>query len=78
MDALYRQDKAQIDEFGHNIIQLETEADNIKHTFRVNMPNTLMLPVDREDLLKLASESVDKCFSEDRIRNGFALYSELQ
>jgi len=56
MDALYRQDRNQIDEFGHNIIQLETEADTIKQTFRINMPNTLLLPVDREDLLSLFSD----------------------
>ncbi len=29
MDALYRRDRYQIDEFGHNIIQLETEADRL-------------------------------------------------
>ena len=56
MDALYRQDKAQIEEFGQHIIQLETEADAIKHTFRLSMPNTLLLPVDREDLLRLISD----------------------
>ncbi len=56
MDALYRQDRDQIDEFGHNIIQLETEADTIKQTFRLNMPNTLLLPVGREDLLSLISD----------------------
>jgi predicted phosphate transport protein (TIGR00153 family) len=62
MDALYRQDKAQIDEFGQSIIELESEADTIKHTFRLNMPNTLLLPVDREDLLSLISE-------QDRMAN---------
>ena len=56
MDALYRQDKDQIEEFGHDIIALETEADAIKHTFRLTMPNTLLLPVDREDLLRLISD----------------------
>jgi len=56
MDALYRQDRDQIDEFGHNINQLETEADSIKQTFRLNIPNTLLLPVDREDLLNLISD----------------------
>jgi hypothetical protein len=56
MDALYRQDRAETEEFGHNIIQLETEADTIKQTFRLDMPNTLLLPVDREDLLKLISD----------------------
>jgi len=56
MDALYRQNKDQIDEFGHKIIQLETEADTIKQTFLLNMPNTLLLPVGREDLLSLISD----------------------
>lgn len=56
MDALYRQDQAQIDEFGQTIIELETEADEIKQIFRFNLPNTLLLPVDREDLLRLVSD----------------------
>ncbi|MBT8360352.1 MAG: TIGR00153 family protein [Desulfobacterales bacterium] len=56
MDALYRQDRDQMDEFGHKIIELETEADTIKQTFRLNMPYTLLLPVDREDLLSLMSD----------------------
>jgi hypothetical protein len=56
MDALYRQDNDEIEEFAHNIIQLETEADTIKHTFRLNMHNTLLLPVDREDLLRPISD----------------------
>ena len=56
MDALYRQDQDQIDELGQKIIELETEADAIKQSFRLNMPNTLLLPVDREDLLRLISD----------------------
>jgi predicted phosphate transport protein (TIGR00153 family) len=56
MDALYRQDRDQIDELGHKIIQLETEADTIKQTFRFNMPNMLLLPVGRDDLLSLMSD----------------------
>lgn len=56
LDALYRQDKEQISEFAEEIIRLESEADEIKHRFRLNMPNTLLLPVDREDLLRLISD----------------------
>ena len=56
LDALYRKDDEQIKEFGGEIIRLESEADKIKHIFRFNMPNTLLLPVDREDLLKLISD----------------------
>lgn len=55
-DALYRKDSDQLKEYGEKIIRLESEADEIKHTFRFNMPNTLLLPVDREDLLRLISD----------------------
>ncbi len=56
LDALYRQDYEQIKEFGEEIIKLESEADEIKNKFRINMPGTLLLPVDREDLLNLISD----------------------
>ncbi len=56
LDALYRKDYGQLTEFGEEIIKLESEADEIKHTFRLNLPNTLLLPVDREDLLNLISD----------------------
>ncbi len=55
-DALYRKDKDQIEEFAHQIDLLESEADTIKTTFRLNMPTTLLLPVDRKDLLGLISD----------------------
>lgn len=55
-DAMYRKDSEQIQEFAGEIIRLETEADEIKHLFRINMPTTLLLPVDREDLLSLISD----------------------
>ena len=56
LDALYRKDQEQLEEFAAEIIRCETEADEIKNTFRMNMPNTLLLPVDREDLLRLISD----------------------
>jgi len=56
LDALYRKDYEQIKEFAEDIIRLESEADAIKHQFRLNMPNTLLLPVDRKDLLSLISD----------------------
>jgi uncharacterized protein len=52
-DALYRKDLTQVHDFAAQIDQLETEADRIKTTFRLNMPKSLFLPVDREDLLDL-------------------------
>ncbi len=56
LDAVYRKDYVQLKEFAEEIITLESEADEIKHTFRLNMPNTLLLPVDRKDLLSLISD----------------------
>ena len=56
LDALYRKEYEQLAEFGEEIISLESAADLIKHEFRINLPNTLLLPVDREDLLNLISD----------------------
>ena len=56
LDALYRKDQEQLSEYAAEIIRLESEADEIKNIFRLKMPNTLLLPVDREDLLRLMSD----------------------
>ncbi len=56
LDALYRKDYQQLNEFGEEIIEHESNADLIKHEFRINLPNTLLLPVDREDLLNLIAD----------------------
>ncbi len=55
-DALYRKDYEQLKKFAEEIIAIESDADEIKQTFRLNMPNTLLLPVDRKDLLNLMSD----------------------
>lgn len=52
-DALYRKDKQQVFEIAEEIKNLETDADKLKSTFRLNMPKSLFLPVDRKDLLNL-------------------------
>lgn len=58
-DALYKKDEKQLSIFAEEIIKLETEADKIKSTYRLNMPKTLLLPVDRKDLLGLLSDQDD-------------------
>jgi predicted phosphate transport protein (TIGR00153 family) len=55
-DAVYREDNAQVLEFATQIKELETEADKLKSTFRLNMPKSLFLPVDRKDLLNLIGD----------------------
>ncbi|MCW5211795.1 TIGR00153 family protein [Desulfobulbus sp. TB] len=54
--ALYAKDYAEVKKIAMQIDELETTADKLKSTFRLNMPKTLFLPVDRRDLLKLLHE----------------------
>jgi uncharacterized protein len=55
-DAVYREDVSQVADFAGQIKQLETAADKLKSTFRLNMPKSLFLPVDRKDLLSLIAD----------------------
>ncbi|TKB26673.1 TIGR00153 family protein [Desulfopila sp. IMCC35006] len=55
-DAVYREDSASVADFAEQIKLLETEADKLKSTFRLNMPRSLFLPVDRKDLLSLIGD----------------------
>jgi len=55
-DAVYREDQQQVDDFAQQIANLETQADKLKSTFRLNMPKSLFLPVDRKDLLSLIGD----------------------
>jgi predicted phosphate transport protein (TIGR00153 family) len=52
-DALYRNDQEQVADLAAQIDKVETEADKMKSEFRLHMPKTLFLPVDRRDLLTL-------------------------
>lgn len=58
-DSVFKQEQSDIEEISGKIKRLETEADKLKTTFRLNMPKSLFLPVDRKDLLNLIS-SQDK------------------
>lgn len=55
-DAVYREDEEQVGQFASQINDLETQADKLKSTFRLNMPKSLFLPVDRKDLLSLMGD----------------------
>jgi len=52
-DALYKGDQDQVETIAKQIDELETEADKMKSEFRLHMPKTLFMPVDRRDLLTL-------------------------
>ena len=51
--ALSENDREQVVKLARQIDQLETQADKQKSVFRLNMPKTLFMPVDRRDLLNL-------------------------
>lgn len=55
-DAVYREDKQQLVDFATQIKDTETAADKLKSTFRLNLPKSLFMPVDRRDLLSLIGD----------------------
>lgn len=69
-DALYRKNQKEVAEIASEISKLETEADKIKSHYRHNMPKTLLLPVDRKDLLSLIHE-------QDSISDGVEKISQI-
>lgn len=55
-DAVYENKPDAVRDVAERINKRETEADKIKSRYRCSMPNTLLLPVDRKDLLSLINE----------------------
>ncbi len=55
-DAVYREDSSMVSDLAGQISELETAADKLKSTFRLNLPRSLFLPVDRKDLLSLIGD----------------------
>lgn len=51
--AVGRRDYEAVAQIQQRIAQLEDEADSLKTDLRLQLPNTLLLPVDRRDLLEL-------------------------
>ncbi len=54
--ALSQKNQDGVRDFAKQINKRETEADKLKSEYRQNMPKTLLLPVDRKDLLSLIKE----------------------
>ena len=52
-EALCAGDKAKVTEVKDLIFKLEQDADDIKNELRTNLPRSMMLPVDRRDLLEV-------------------------
>jgi hypothetical protein len=75
-DAVYRGDNSLVSDLAGQINQLETEADKLKSTFRLNMPKSLFLPVDRKDLLSLIGDQDKIADSAEDIGKTF-LFREM-
>ena len=69
-DAVYRKDQDDLREIARQIDESETQADKIKSEYRRHMPKTLLLPVDRRDLLNLLNE-------QDGIADGVEKISQI-
>ncbi len=52
-EALSTGDQAKVAVVKDRIFELEQEADNIKNELRAHLPKSLMMPVDRRDLLEV-------------------------
>ena len=52
-EALCAGDQAKVTEVKDRIFALEEEADNIKNELRAHLPKSLLMPMDRRDLLEV-------------------------
>lgn len=69
-EGIYQKNQEAVRKVAKEISGRETAADKIKSEFRSNMPNTLLLPVDRKDLLSLINE-------QDAIADGAEKISQI-
>ncbi len=69
LDALFQKDQNRVKEIAEKIDKIESEADEIKNSFRLHMPKSIFLPVDRRDLLVLISDQDSIADTVENIAN---------
>jgi predicted phosphate transport protein (TIGR00153 family) len=52
-DALFADDKVELEAVRERIFRLENQADDIKNELRSHLPKSMFMPVDRRDLLEI-------------------------
>ena len=57
--AYVDRDSAKVDELYREISSLEHDADKVKHYIRQNLPSTVLMPVDRTDILSFLKQQDD-------------------
>lgn len=60
-------DKAKVDALYRQISELEHEADKVKHAIREHMPSSVMMPVDRADMLSYLRQQDDVANSAEMV-----------
>ncbi len=60
-------DRSRVEELYKQISALEHEADIIKHDIREHLPSSLMMPVDRTDILKFLKQQDDVANSAEMV-----------
>ena len=76
-EAVFKQDWDAAGEVRKTIIELEHEADTIKHQLRLQLPKGIFLPVDRTDLLELLVQQ-DKIANRSKDITGRIVGRSLQ
>jgi len=60
-------DKVKVDALYREISEMEHEADNVKHAIREHLPSSLMMPVDRTDVLTFLKQQDDVANSAEMV-----------
>jgi hypothetical protein len=66
-------DDARVEALYHEISSLEHDADGVKHTIREHLPSTLMMPVDRTDILTFLKQQDDIANSAEMVSQMLAM-----
>jgi predicted phosphate transport protein (TIGR00153 family) len=77
VDATLEQNKKAVQLHRANIVRLETEADDLKHELRSQLPDSLFMPVSRRDLLEVLTMQ-DKLANRSKDVSGIIVSRKMQ
>jgi predicted phosphate transport protein (TIGR00153 family) len=77
VDAALEQNEKAVQLHRANIVRLETEADDLKHELRSQLPDSLFMPVSRRDLLEVLTMQ-DKLANRSKDVSGIIVSRKMQ
>ena len=77
VDAVLEQNEKAVQLHRANIVRLETEADDLKHELRSQLPDSLFMPVSRRDLLEVLTMQ-DKLANRSKDVSGIIVSRKMQ